>query len=370
MRLPARKERPLDYPLLGLILLLLGFGCVMLYSASAILADQGRGDSLYFIKRQALYCAAGLGLMALLSKIHYSRLREWVWSFMVLTLFLLAAVLFTEPIAEVHRWIRLGPVNIQPSELAKLSLLLFLADYLDRKRSKVSTLAQGTIVPWTIVALVLGLIAAGKDLGTPALLFAVAAMLLFIGGSSVYALAGTLACAAPVFALLVYAEPYRVRRVLNFLAPFDDARGAGYQLTQAILAVGSGGWLGKGLGASKLKLLHLPAPHTDFIFPVLCEELGLIGALMLLALFAAFLARGVRAASAAPDLFGALLASGLTFLITLQALLNVAMSIGLLPTKGLPLPFFSYGGSSLVVSLACAGILLNISRHGPEQRGS
>lgn len=357
------RRRPVDYSLLALTFVMLAFGLMMLFSASAIKADREGGNPYFYLERQAVFVGLGFLAMGLLSRIDYRRLRECIWWLWGTTLVLLGAALLCSPKAGVHRWIPLGPVNLQPSELAKITLVLFLADYLDRKRSKVSSFIQGTAVPWGIVGVTLLMIALGRDLGTPALLFLIAFLLLFVGGARPAHLAGTVACALPILAYELLRLPYRRERLLNFLTPFEDAQGAGYQLSQALLAVGSGGWLGEGLGGSKLKLLYLPAPHTDFIFPVICEELGMLGGLAVLGLVAAFLLRGVRAAQNAPDLYGTLLGSGLTFLICLQALLNIAMSIGLLPTKGLPLPFFSYGGSSILATMAAVGILLNISRH-------
>jgi len=213
----------------------------------------------------------------------------------------------------------------------------------------------------------MGLIILEPDLGTPILMFAVTLLVLFIGGGRPRHLLGACACALPLAAYELIKYPYRRARLLSFLAPFDDPKGAGYQLVQSIMAVGSGGWFGKGIGASKLKLMYLPTPHTDFIFPVICEELGLAGALALLALFVALLVRGVRIARSAPNLFGTLLAAGITFTIVLQAFFNIGMSIGLLPTKGIGLPFISFGGSSLAATLIGIGILLNISRQSQRE---
>ncbi|MBI2787705.1 MAG: FtsW/RodA/SpoVE family cell cycle protein [Elusimicrobia bacterium] len=206
------------------------------------------------------------------------------------------------------------------------------------------------------------LIGLEPDLGTPFLIFCVAILTLFVAGARWQSIAGALALAVPVVAEELWRKPYRRARLLSFMSPFENIKGAGYQLAQSILAVGSGGWTGKGVGASKLKLMYLPKPHTDFIFPVICEELGLIGAAVVLALFTTILIRGVRIARAAPNLFGTLLATGISLSIVIQAFFNIAMSIGLLPTKGIPLPFISYGGSSLLATMLGVGILLNVSR--------
>lgn len=367
MRGLTRRQRPFDYAFLAIALLLLHFGCVMLYSASAILADRDHSDPLFFLKRQLVWAVFGLLLMTAASRFNYNRLREWVWPIVLLTVTMLAAVLFSDPIAGAKRWIRLGSFGLQPAEFAKLTVVLFLADYLDRKRSKMSSILSGIFIPGLIIGLILVLIALEPDIGTPVLIFAVGSMVLFIGGTRLKHLAGTLCCAVPVLLFELLRLPYRRDRLLNFLHPFSDAQGTGYQLVQSLLAVGSGGWFGKGLGASKLKLMYLPKPHTDFIFPVVCEELGLLGATMVVGLFALLLIRGIRIAKYAPNLFGTILAAGLTFMICLQALFNISMSIGLLPTKGVPLPFFSYGGSSLLTTLIAIGILLNISRYSTEK---
>lgn len=356
-----------DATILILAMGMLTCGLIALYSASAILADQQFSDPWYYVKRQLLFATVGVALMAVLSRVDYKRYREWVWWILALTGILLVAVLFTPPVAGVKRWIRVAGFGLQPAEFAKITVVLFLSDYLDRKRSKVDTFRGGVVVPLAFVGVLLVLMGLAPDLGTPSLILAVSFFLLFLGGTRATHLAGTAAAAGALFAVEMMRLPYRRARLFSFMNPFEDATGAGYQLAQALLAVGSGGLLGNGLGSSKIKLLYLPAPHTDFIFPVICEEGGLLAALVVLGAFAAFAVRGVRVAKRAPDLYGSLLAAGLSLLIALQAFFNVAMSIGLIPTKGLPLPFFSYGGSSLLVTLAAVGIILNVSRHAPKE---
>ena len=358
------RRREIDYTLLSIVLALVCWGLVMVYSSSAIWARENLGSSLYFLKRQLFWALLGLGAMWLLSRIDYKKIRALVMPIFIATVLALALALLGHPVAGVRRWIRLGPIGIEPSEFAKLTAVIFLAHYFDRNHRKVKDLAAGLLVPLGMVGLLLVLISAGRDLGTPVLIFGVSVIMIFAGGGRVSYVFGAILAGVPVVAYELVKYPYRRARVLNFLNPFKNARGAGYQLAQSLIAVGSGGWFGKGLGASQLKLMYLPAPYTDFIFPVLCEELGLFGGLALIALFAWFLIRGMRAARRAPDLFGALLAGGITLTITLQAFFNMAMSIGLLPTKGIPLPIMSFGGSSLLSTLMGAGILLNISRQG------
>ncbi|MBI5596167.1 MAG: putative lipid II flippase FtsW [Elusimicrobia bacterium] len=360
----ARRNQPADPGLALLAVILVTAGAVALYSSSAILADKEHADAFFYMKRQGVFGAVGLVLMGILSKTPYQRLREWLWPAVAVTATLLVAVLFAPKVGGARRWLRLGPFGLQPAEFAKLTIILFLADYLDRRRSRLQNFVQGMAVPWAVVGALLGLMLLEPDLGTPSLIFAVTLCVLFVGGARMRFVAAAFAAAVPLVVWQLWAYPYRRARLMSFLDPFADSSGTGYQLSQSLLAFGSGGWLGKGLGHSDVKLLYLPAPHTDFIFPVICEELGLPGGFVVLGLFVWFLSRGLSIARRAPDLYGMLLASGITFLIVMQAFFNMAMSMGLIPTKGLPLPFFSYGGSSLLVMLAATGVLLNISRHG------
>ncbi|MBI5625149.1 MAG: putative lipid II flippase FtsW [Elusimicrobia bacterium] len=360
--LSDRRRPRLDYAMLVLALALLCLGLIMVYSASAIWADQKLSDPFYFVKRQAVWGILGIWAMAFMSRFDYNRLKEWIWPIFAVTVAGLLLALASAPVGNVHRWIRLGPIGLQPSEFAKLAAAVFLAYYLDRRASKLDSPWRGFIIPMSFVGILLVLIGLEPDLGTPVLMFCVTLCVLFVAGSRLKHILAAAALAVPVVVYEILSKPYRVKRLVTFLTGGLDSQGQGYQVAQALLAAGSGGWLGKGFGASKLKLMYLPTPHTDFIFPVLCEELGLIGALTCLALFAGLLLRGLRAARLAPNMFGTLLATGLTLSICLQAFINMSMSIGLLPTKGITLPFISFGGSSLLGTLAAVGILLNISR--------
>lgn len=355
------RSRRFDYQLATLTVVMVALGLMMMYSASGIWAYQKHDDAFFYLKRQSVWAALGLMSLWIFSSTDYNKLRRWIWPLLGVTAVLLCAVLLTSPIAGARRWLRLGPIGIQPAEVAKFAILFFLADYLDRKRSKSGSLVQGLLIPWSVIGGILGLILLEPDLGTPALIFAGATMVIYIGGGQLRYIFAMIAAALPllVFELLRY--PYRRQRLFSFMTPWADPQGVGYQLVQSLLAVGSGGWFGRGLGGSQLKLMYLPAPHTDFIFPIIAEELGLLGSLTVLGLFGWFLARGMKIARMAPNLFGTLLASGISLIITLQAMFNIAMSIGLLPTKGVPLPFFSFGGSSLMMTLSAVGVLLNIS---------
>ncbi|MDE2290918.1 MAG: FtsW/RodA/SpoVE family cell cycle protein, partial [Elusimicrobia bacterium] len=276
---PSRRARTMDANLLFLAVSMLAAGTIALYSSSAILADKEHGDAFFFVKRQLLFGGLGLASMMALSRLSYQRLREWVWPLVAGTAVVLVAVLFGPRIGGARRWVHVAGFNLQPAEFAKLTVVLFLADYLDRKRSRVQNPVQGMVVPWAVVGLLLALIGLEPDLGTPFLIFMVTVLVLFIGGARLNYVVGAVAASVPVVAWQLWAYPYRRARLLSFLDPFAKATGTGYQLAQSLLAAGSGGWLGKGLGHSEVKLLYLPAPHTDFIFPVLCEELGLLGGL-------------------------------------------------------------------------------------------
>jgi cell division protein FtsW len=263
--------------------------------------------------------------------------------------------------AETNRFIRFGPLSLQPSELSKLTLILFLAYFLESRKGKLDnprTLAGGVLVLGVFCLLILG----GRDLGTAVAVIAIAAAIFWAAGvpTRYFALGGALFTA--FFALAVAIDPYRIKRLFIFLDPESDPQGAGFQIIQSKIAVGSGGWFGQGLMLGRQKMRFLPEAHNDFIFGVIAEELGLIGCLLVVLAFGVILWRGLRAARRAPDDFGCYLATGATAMIVCQAMINIGVVLGMLPTKGMPLPFISYGGSSMIVSLAAAGLLLNVSQ--------
>ena len=276
---------------------------------------------------------------------------------------LLAAVLLVGPeLNGTRRWFVLGPLSAQPSELAKLALVPFVAYHLEKKADRVNR--PELLLPVALAtALVAGLVLLGPDMGTAALIVATVALMVFLAGLAWRYIAIGAAFLLPLGALVLVAAPYRRQRLLSFLDPEADPLGAGYQVLQSLIAVGSGGLFGLGLGNSGQKLFFLPYPHSDFIYAIVAEELRFVGALAVLALFGVLLWRGTAAALHAPDSFGRYLGLGLTGILVLQALINVSVAVSLLPTKGIPLPFLSYGGSSLVVSMAACGVLLNLSEH-------
>ncbi len=354
-----------DKLLFAAVVTLVLFGALMVFSASAVMASQRYGSSYYFLIRQLAWAAVGLTAMVAIMNLDYRRLGNplFVFPALGLQLILLVAVLFLSPSHHAHRWFHLGPANFQPSELSKVILIIFLAYFLEQRKGQVND-RRYTLLP---IALVTGmtvmLIVKGLDLGTAIAIGLVVAAMLFAAGLHWAYYAGCAALVPPAFYLLVYRVPYRWNRVVAFIDPETDPLGKGFQIIQSKIAVGTGGIDGLGLMEGKQKLFFLPEPHNDFIFAVISEELGFIGAVLVLALFAVILWRGLRAAAACTNDFGRLLAVGLTVLIVGQALVNVSVVVGLLPTKGIPLPLVSYGGSSLLMNLVALGILLNISQH-------
>ena len=351
----------MDFSFLLISGILLVFGLISLYSASAIYADNKYGDSFYFLKRQVLWIFIGLSAMAFVSGINFKKLRPFIKPALLGTIALLIITLFCPPIANVKRWIPLGFMNFQTSELAKIIMLIYFADYFDRNISKIISNSKVLIQPLAAFAIILGLIAYQPDLGTPAIMFSVGLIVFFAAGLKKRHIFIPLFAAIPLLIFEVFRHSYRIERIKVYLSPWSDQSNAGYQIVQSLLAVGSGGWVGKGLGASQLKLGYLPEPHTDFIFPIIAEELGMFGAIAIVALFLFLLLKGIKIAKNTNNLFSSLLVIGIIFTISMQAFFNIAMTIGLIPTKGLPLPFFSYGGSSMVMTLIAIGIVLNIS---------
>jgi len=359
------RKLAFDRTLFGVGVGLTLFGLVMIYSASAMIAMERFGSPHFFLLKQAVAAAVGLCAMVVAMHVDYRRLlkRPVVYMGLLLSTVLLIAALVADRTHQVHRWIVLGPVQVQPSEIGKLSLVLFLACLLARKEARVNDLV-GTIIPCAVVVGQLAfLVYLQPDLGTAAIYIMLAIVLLFLAGLRwKYLMVSGCGCLLAI-GLLILQAPYRVRRILTFMNPDDDPLGAGFQVRQSILAVASGGLQGQGVGESRQKLFFLPEPHTDFLFSVISEELGLLGAAAVIVAFGVLFWRGVVAAVGAPDRGGYYLGMGITIWLVVQAMMNMAVTLGLMPTKGIPLPFLSYGGSSLVVSLCALGVLLNISQH-------
>ena len=362
---PASRPAPFDGLLLAAVLALVAIGAVMVYSASAIRAGQSRRlgfDEFYYLKRQLLAAGIGLALLATALKLGLRRVGALAGPLLAATFVLLLLVPFIGKTAGgAQRWIPLGPLLFQPAEAAKVALVLWLARSLARKQQKIRLFSIGLLPHLLVTGALVALCLAQKDLGTGVILFVVLLVMLFAAGAKVSYLVLAIGLAAPLAWHFVKSTPYRYARVVAFLDPERYRSGAGFQLWESLLGTANGGILGQGLGQGKGKLFYLPAAHTDFIAAVIAEEAGLLGMALLLVLFGVVVWRGLRASMNASGPFGCYAALGVTTLLGAQALVNLAVVFGLLPTKGLTLPFVSYGGSSLLTLLAGAGVLLAVS---------
>ena len=361
------RKLQIDWLLFAVVAALSLFGVLMVYSASAMLAikeTNGANQFVYAIK-QFGFTVLGLFLMLLATRFDYRWLKNSavVGTLVVAALVLLLAVFGFGSVNGARRWIKFGGMSFQPSELAKFSLALFLAYFFAKREKEMSSLVK-TILPCALVmTALLGLVFIEPDLGTTMVMAAIFAAVYFAAGADWrhYAAAGAMFVVGVIGALVLV--PWRMKRILAFLDPWADPENSGYQLIQSLLAVGSGGIWGAGFAQGQQKIHYLPYAHSDFIFAIVCEEFGLVGALLVLFGFGVILWRGARIALAAPDRFGKLLAIGIVTGITVQAFFNMSVVIGLLPTKGIPLPFISYGGSSILITLLSMGVLLNISQY-------
>jgi cell division protein FtsW len=348
------------------VVVLLSIGIVMIYSTSAFFAQETFSDSYYFLKRQALWIALGLIWFAVGVNIDYHNLRRHGLTLLlasVVMLLLIHAPGIGRTAGGASRWLRLGGFSFQPSEMAKFTLVLYLADVLARKQRQIDSIWRGLAAPLALSAAVLGLIIVQPDLGTTILIALVIAIMLFVAGVKLRLLLPLALAAIPAVYLLVFSSDYRRRRIIAFINPWADPEGTGFQIIQSFIALGSGGVTGMGLAQSRQKFYYLPAAHTDFIFSIIGEELGIIGSGIIVTLFLLLLILGMKICRNAPDLYGHLLALGIVSLISLQTIINVAVVTGSLPTKGLPLPFISFGGSSMVFNLFAVGVLMNIGKH-------
>jgi cell division protein FtsW len=348
--------------------LLVMVSIVMVYSASAPMALERYGRGSVFLIKQMMWSSLGLALLWFVMKLDYRTYREpaFIWACLGGVVLALVAVLFSAPVNNARRWFGVAGIGIQPSELAKPVMIFFIAAILERRMHRINEVKYSLLPIGVVVAALVGLILLEPDFGTSMSLALIAAIMVFAAGLDYRYIAGAALAAMPAVYLVAMSASYRQRRLLSFLNPWDDPLGAGFQIIQSLIAVGTGGVWGKGLMNGVQKLFYLPEPHTDFIYAVIGEELGLVGASAVLVCFAVITWRGLRTALRAPDSFGALLALGLTAMIAVQALVNISVVLSLLPTKGIPLPFVSFGGSSLLINLAGMGILLNVSQHASE----
>ena len=341
------------------------FGVVMVYSASAVIAQRENGNQFHYVLKQGVWVAIGFVVMLLAMQFNYQQLknRRIVYALLFMCTVGLLGVFGFSPINGAHRWLKFPGFSVQPSEISKLALIIFLAYFLEKRAGEEGDFWR-TFLPCGIVTAGLaGLIVLQPDFGTAMMLTLIFAVVVYTAGARVAHLAFAAAPALVVAAGLLIFVPWRLKRLITFLDPWADQQGAGFQVVQSLIAIGSGGIDGLGFAQGKQKMLFLPFAHSDFIFAVVGEELGLVGALAIVAVFALFLWRGIRTALLAPDRFGMLLSLGIVTSIVVQALFNISVVLSLVPTKGIPLPFISYGGSSLVPTLAAVGILLNVSQH-------
>jgi cell division protein FtsW len=366
------KRVGVDKWLFGVVLLLVLFGLVMVFSASAVIAQQESGSPYKYVAKQTMYCLLGLGAMIVLMRIDYRRYNNprVVFSALGVVAVLLLSVFAMRPLNHTHRWFKLGGFfTFQPSELATPVIILFLAWFLQTRIYKMDDY-KGTILRALLPPLVfVGLIMKEPDLGTALVCMAVTMVMLYLAGMQVKWIGIAALASTPVMYYMLWMVPFRRARMQTYLHPEQDPLGKGFHIMQSLIAVGTGGWRGLGLMEGRQKLYFLPEAWTDFIFANISEELGLLGALALVGLFVAFGYRGLRAAFLSTDPFARFLAFGLTMAILIQAFFNISVALAIVPTKGITLPFISFGGTSLFVTLACMGVLLNITREADGKRG-
>ena len=360
----ARKLKS-DRVLFTATLLLVCASIVMVYSASALVALERFQQPYLFLTKQALWAVLGLAVLAIAMRVDYRTYRNevFVWGLVGLVGLMLVGVLFSAPVNGTRRWFGVGGLGIQPSELAKLGCIFFTAVILERRMHRIDELSYSILPIGIVVGGLVGLILLQPDFGTAVSLLLIVALMIFAAGLHYRYFIGTVLCALPALYLVLISAPYRRRRLLAFWDPWADPLGDGFQIIQSLIAVGTGGIFGRGLMAGVQKLFYLPEPHTDFIFAVIGEELGLLGASGILVCFCVIAWRGLRIAMRAQDTFGSFVALGLTTMIAVQAFVNMSVVLGLMPTKGIPLPLVSAGGSSLLINLLGMGVLLNISQH-------
>ena len=360
----ARKLKS-DKLLFLATLLLVCTGVVMVYSASAVMAMEKFQSPYLFLVKQLAWAVMGLAVMPIVMRIDYRNYRQplVIWTALGVVGLALVAVLFGPRVNGATRWLGVGPLGVQPSELAKIVIIIFMAALLERRMERIDDVGYSLLPIAVVLGAIVGLVLAEPDLGTAVCIVMIAAVMVFSAGISYRYVIGLLLASLPAAYLLIMTSDYRRRRVMAFLDPWADPLGDGWQMIQSMIAIGTGGMFGRGLMGGVQKLFYLPEPHNDFIYSVIGEELGLVGTSLILLCFAVITWRGLRTAVRAPDRFGAFLALGLTTMVTFQALFNISVVLGMLPPKGIPLPFVSAGGSSLLINLIGIGMLLNVSQH-------
>jgi cell division protein FtsW len=360
--IPA-EHKP-DIILLVMTLVLVTVGTAMIYSSSSIIAMERFKDGQYFLKKQIFFVFIGLAAMVFLTKLDYHRLKRWAYPGIGLSILLLVLIFIPHVgirVGGARRWLNLVVFSFQVTEVVKVAMVLFLAHFLARKINHVTEFSRGVLIPLFVTFFMVGLVMLQPDFGTAVIMALIMLMMLYLSGSRIRHLAGLLALLIPVAIWILMMKSYRLERLKIFLNPWNDPSNKGFQIIQSLLSFGSGGTFGVGVGDGMQKLFYLPEPHTDFILSVIAEECGFLGVAAVILLFTMLVCRGFLISFKAPDLFGTLLAAGLTMILALEAFINIAGVMGLIPLKGLTLPFLSYGGTSLIMSFSAVGILLNIS---------
>lgn len=358
------RKPPVDYSLVVIIAMLLCFGLVMVFSASSANAHYMYGDALYFFKRQLIWAVAGLFVMWLVSRFPYKKIYQFANLIFVISIIaiLLVPIIGIE-VNGAKRWLGFGSFSFQPSEFVKLTLILFIAKSITVYPERVQKLGNGYLRYMAIIIIISGLVLLQPHMSGAIVIAAGGVAVLFAAGFKLRYFVTTFMCAVPALWGLAVMSPYRFKRITSFLDPFADKLGESWQIVQSLYAIGSGGLFGLGLGQSRQKFLYIPEPQNDFIYAIICEELGFVGAIFVMFMFMLLIWKGIMIAKKAPDEFSSLVATGITALIAVQVLMNIAVVTSMMPVTGVPLPFFSYGGTSLMILLMEMGILLNISRH-------
>jgi cell division protein FtsW len=367
------EEKRCDLIILLVTLILVTIGTVMIYSSSSIMAMEKFKDEYYFLRKQVVFVFLGLGTMIIMSKIPYYHLRKVAYPGIFVSIALLSLLFvpgFGVKVGGATRWLRLGGLTFQVTELVKVAIILFLAHFFTKKIEYIKEFTRVFLVPLSIGSVIIGLVLLQPDFGTSVVIIIVMMSMLYLAGCRIVYMTGLASVFVPAGVALIIYKHYRLERLLSFLDPWKDPSNSGFQITQSFISFGSGGTFGVGLGNSVQKLFYLPELHTDFILAVIAEEGGFVMVAIVIILFVLLIIGGLRVSIQCPDLFGTLLAGGLTIVIAMEAFINMACVMGLLPTKGLVLPFLSYGGTSLIVSMASVGILLNISSYSRGDKGS
>jgi len=358
------KKGQIDFQYLIIVMALLAFGLIMVFSASSESARHNFSNAYYFIQRQLIWAVISIAAMAFLANFDYHNFGRLAFVILGASLILLAAVLFVGDLQKGgKRWINLGFASIQPSEVAKIAIIIFFSWSLSKNPGIFNRFWRGLVPYLAVLALFSALLMLEPHFSGMVVLVCIGVTILFVAGAKGWHLLTLGSPGVIIGWLLIMTADYRGRRITAFLDPFKDKLGDGWQIIQSLYAIGSGGIFGLGLGRSRQKFLYIPEPHNDFIFSILCEELGFIGAMLAILLFAALIWRGIKIAMGAPDTFGSLMAAGITTLIAIEVIINIAVVTSSMPVTGMPLPFFSYGGTALLAIMCCMGIMLNISRH-------